>query len=126
MSLPQAIKTMLQGATGVSSSNITYGTRNEFSTYPAVTFTITSNETVAIGSTPLKKCEVNIRSIAETAESAQTTAEAVEDELVEGTYNSILFDAIVKKNSVLEASPNGYGDETLPFVCITTAEIYYQ
>lgn len=126
MSLPQAIKTMVQGASGVANANITYGTRNELGTFPAVTITINSNETVAIGSKPLKKCEISIRSVAETAESAQTIAEAVEAQLVEGTYNSILFDAIVKKNSVLEASPNGYGDETLPFVCTTTAEIYYQ
>lgn len=126
MSLPQAIKTMLTGTTGVSSSNITYGTRNEFATLPAIAFTINSNETVAIGATPLRKCEVSIRSVAQTAETAQTTAEAVQAQLVEGTYNSILFDAIVKKNSVLEESPNGYGDETLPFICTTTAEIYYQ
>lgn len=126
MSLPQAIKTMLQGATGVANTSVTYGTRNEFGALPAVVYTILSNDTITIGSSPLRKAEIQIKSIAQTAEEAQTIAEAVQTELVAATYNSIVFQAIVKKNSTLEESPNGYGDETLPFICTTSAEIYYK
>lgn len=126
MSLPQAIKTMIQGVNTVANDRVTYGSRNQFATLPAIAFQIDSNETMTVGSTPLKKAEISIRSIAETAEAAQATAELVQAELVTGTYNSIVFQAIVKKNSVLEESPSGYGDETVPFICVTSAEIYYK
>jgi hypothetical protein len=126
MSLPQAIKTMIQGVTGVNNNHVTYGTRNEFATLPAITYQIDSNETMTVGSSPIKKAEISIRSVAATAQEAQEIAQLVEAELTTGTYNSIVFQAIVKKNSVLEESPSGYGDETVPFICVTTAEIYYK
>lgn len=126
MSLPQAIKTMIQGVAGVNNTEVTYGSRNQFATLPAIAYQIDSNETMTVGSSPLKKAEVSIRSVAATAQQAQEIAELVEGELVTGTYNSIVFQAIVKKNSVLEESPSGYGDETVPFICVTTAEIYYK
>lgn len=126
MSLPQAIKTLLQGIAGVDNANITYGTRNQFATLPAITFTINSNETMTIGSSPMKKAEVSINAVAETAQASQDLGDLIEDELVTGTYNSIQFRAIVKKNNVLQESPNGYGDETLPFISTYTTEIYYE
>jgi hypothetical protein len=126
MSLPQAIKTMIQGVAGINNTEVTYGSRNQFATLPAIAYQIDSNETMTVGSSPLKKAEVSIRSVAATAQQAQEIAELVEGELVTGTYNSIVFQAIVKKNSVLEESPSGYGDETVPFICVTTAEIYYK
>jgi hypothetical protein len=126
MSLPQAIKTMIQGVAGVNNTEVTYGTRNEFATLPAITYQIDSNETMTVGPSPLKKAEISIRSVAATAQQAQEIAELVEGELDTGTYNTIAFQAIVKKNSVLEESPSGYGDETVPFICVTTAEIYYK
>jgi hypothetical protein len=126
MSLPQAIKTMIQGVSGVADTLVTYGTRNEFATLPAITYQIDSNETMTVGPSPLKKAEISIRSVAATAQQAQEIAELVEGELDTGTYNTIAFQAIVKKNSVLEESPSGYGDETVPFICVTTAEIYYK
>lgn len=126
MSLPQAIKTMLQGIAGVGNANITYGTRNQFATLPAITFTINSNETMTIGNPAYKKAEISISAVAETAEAAQDLGDLIEGELVTGTYNTIPFRAIVKKNNVLQESPNGYGDETLPFISTYTAEIYYE
>jgi len=126
MSLPQAIQTMIQGVAGINNTEVTYGSRNQFATLPAIAYQIDSNETMTVGSSPLKKAEVSIRSVAATAQQAQEIAELVEGELVTGTYNSIVFQAIVKKNSVLEESPSGYGDETVPFICVTTAEIYYK
>jgi hypothetical protein len=81
---------------------------------------------MTIGPSPVKKAEISVRSVAQTAEQAQAIAELVQGQLTTGTYNSIVFQAIVKKNSVLEESPSGYGDETVPFICVTTAEIYYK
>lgn len=126
MSLPQAIRSMLNGVTGVNLAEITYGTRNEFESLPAVAYVIDENETMTIGTNPLQRCKVTIKSVAQTAEAAQALGEAVEAELDTGTYNSIVFEAIVNKNSVLQEGSTGLGEETNPFVCVTTAEIYYK
>ena len=125
MSLPQAIKTMLQGVAGVANAEVTYGTRNQFAKLPAITYLITSNDTVAINKS-LKQCKVTINSVNQTAESAQAIAELVEAELVAGTYNTIDFQAVLNQNSILQESFSSLGDETSPFVCITTADIFYK
>lgn len=127
MSLPQAVKTMLQNnISSVLAANITYGTRNQFGAFPAITYTITNHETIAIGATPYRRCDVQIRSVAQTAQDAQEIGEDVEAGLVTGTYNTLKFEAIINKNSALDESNAGFGDETLPFTCVTTAEIYYK
>ena len=125
MSLPQAIKTMLQGVAGVANGEVTYGTRNQFAKLPAITYLITSNDNVAINKS-LKQCKVTINSVNQTAESAQAIAELVEAELVAGTYNTIVFQAVLNQNSILQESFSSLGDETSPFVCITTADIFYK
>lgn len=125
MSLPQAIKTMLQGVAGVANTEVTYGTRNQFAKLPAITYLITSNDTVAINKS-LKQCKVTINSVNQTAESAQAIAELVELQLVAGTYNTIVFQAVLNQNSILQESFTSLGDETSPFVCITTADIFYK
>jgi hypothetical protein len=127
MSLPQAIKTMLENnISSVLAANITYGTRNQFATFPAITYTISNNETISIGSAPQHKCEITVRSVAQTAEDAQDIGEDVEAALVTGTFNTIAFNAVINKNSMLEENNSGFGDETLPFICVTTADIYYK
>ena len=125
MILPQAIKTMLQGVAGVANGEVTYGTRNQFAKLPAITYLITSNDNVAINKS-LKQCKVTINSVNQTAESAQAIAELVEAELVAGTYNTIVFQAVLNQNSILQESFSSLGDETSPFVCITTADIFYK
>jgi hypothetical protein len=127
MSLPQAIRSMIDDITPtVPPSRVTYGTRNEFGDLPAVTYMISENETLTTGSSPLKKCKVIINSVADTAEEAQSIAEDVEGQLDTGTYNSIVFCAIVNMNSVLQEPTSSLGEETNPFICVTTADIYYQ
>ena len=126
MSLPQAIKTMLQDVVGVADNDITYGTRNQFGSYPAIFFTIDDNVTLCIGASPLKRASVSISSVAQTAEDAQGIAELVQAQLDAGTYNSIVFQAIAKKNSVLQESSFGSGEETNPFICVTTCDIFYK
>jgi hypothetical protein len=127
MSLPQAIRSMIDDISPtVPASRITYGTRNEFGDLPAVTYMISENETLTTGSSPLKKCKVIINSVADTAEEAQSVAEVVEGQLDTGTYNSIVFCAIVNMNSVLQEPTSSLGEETNPFICVTTADIYYQ
>lgn len=128
MSIYTAIKEMLEDiADGtVPNSNIVYGTRNQFMSYPAITYLITDNETLTVGASPLKKCNVTIKSINTTSENTLTISSAVEAVLVEDVYDSIDFCAVINKNSVLEEPTSGNGEETNPFVSITTAEIYYK
>ena len=127
MSLPQAIRSMLDDiAPTVPASRVTYGTRNEFGELPAVTYSITENETLTTGTSPLRKCKVTVNSIADTAEEAQAIAEDVETHLDIGTYNSITFCAIVNMNSILQEPTTSLGEETNPFICVTTADIYYE
>ena len=127
MSLPQAIRSMLDDiAPTVPAARITYGTRNEFGELPAITYTITDNETLTTGSSPIRKCKITISSVADTGEEAQSIAENVETHLDIGTYNSITFCAIVNMNSILQEATSSLGEETNPFICVTTADIYYE
>jgi hypothetical protein len=127
MSLPQAIRSMLDDiAPTVPAARITYGTRNEFGELPAITYMITDNETLTTGSSPLRKCKITISSVADTGEEAQSIAENVETHLDIGTYNSITFCAIVNMNSILQEATSSLGEETNPFICVTTADIYYE
>lgn len=126
MSLPQAIRNMIDGAAGLSAERVNYGKRNEFGTLPAVAFEIEENETMSIGSNPLKRCVVRIHCVDETGEGAQTLAENVETALVAGVYNGIDLCSVINKNSILQPPDTSLGEETNPFVCITTSEIYYK
>ena len=126
MSLPQAIKTMLEDVTLVSNDEVTFGSRNQNSVLPAIFFQINSNETLTVGSSPLRKAEVIISSVAQTAEESQSIAEAVMVQLDTGTYNSIVFQGVANKNSVLQQPSSSFGEETNPFICITTADIFYK
>jgi hypothetical protein len=91
MSLPQAIRSMIDNATGITADRVNYGKRNQFGTLPALAYEIEENETMTIGSNPIKRCVVRISSVAETGEEAQSIAENVEAVLVAGTYNGIML-----------------------------------
>lgn len=126
MSLPQGIRTLLGGVDNVTNDLITYGTRNQSATLPAVVYQINKNDRMTIGSTsPIFMAEVAIKSIAETAQAAQQLGEDVEDEFINGTYNDITIIAIVNKNTMLESPDSLFGDETAPFTATTTVEFYY-
>jgi len=126
MSLPQALRTLLSATTGVTLPNINYGKRNQFGSFPAIAFEIEDNETITVGSSPIKKCTLRISSVDETGQGAQAIAENVEAALVDGTYNGIMLCPVINKNSVLQAPDTSLGEETNPFICVTTSEIYYK
>jgi hypothetical protein len=125
MSLPTAIRNMLTPIAGVSNDNIVYGTRNQGMSIPCVIFTITSQETLTIGSNALKKCEVLIKTMNTTSANTQTLADTMQAALSVGTYDTIVFNGIIIKNTLLEEPTSGNGEETNPFVHSTTIEIYF-
>lgn len=110
----------------VLDANITYGNRNQSGTLPAISFKIISNETMTIGATPLRKAVVEITTTAATSEEADDIGDDVEAALVTGTYETIVFSAILNMNSVLQEPENGEGEENEPFLNITTIDIYYK
>jgi hypothetical protein len=128
-SLPHAIKTMLENniANGtVPDANITYGNRNQSGSLPAISFKIISNETMTIGGTPLRRATVEVTATAATAEEADDLGDTIEAAFIIGTYETIVFSAILNMNSVLETPTNGEGEENEPFLNITTTDIYYK
>lgn len=128
MSLPQAIKTMLHGVSGITNAQITYGQRNQQAGLPAVTYLITRNEKLTIGptATALKQCDVEIKCFAQEAEDAQTYGDAVLTQLATGTYDTIVFHGVEYELPILQEPTNGEGEESEPFVCSVSATITYE
>ena len=127
-SLPQAIKTMLNGMSNVTipDDNITYGTRNQYGTLPAITFQINSIETLTVGASPIRKASVEINSITKEAQTTQELSEAVRAVLTPAEYNEITFAAVVNQNNVLQEPDSGNGEEATPYIATTTIDIYYK
>lgn len=127
-SLPQAIKTMLNtiNNTIIADDNITYGTRNQYGTLPAITYQILSIDTLTIGSEPLRKASVEINSITKEAQTTQELSEAVRGVLTPAEYNDITFTAVVNQNNVLQEPDSGNGEEATPYIATTTIDIYYK
>ena len=127
-SLPQAIKTMLNTINNaiVTDANITYGTRNQYGTIPAITYQILSIDTLTVGSSPIRKASVEINSITKEAQTTQELSEAVRGVLTTGQYNDITFTAVVNQNNVLQEPDSGNGEEATPYIATTTIDIYYK
>ena len=128
-SLPQAIKTMLNtlNNTLIADDNITYGTRNQYGTLPAITYQINSIETLTVGATGvLRKANVEINSITTEAQKTQELSEAVRGVLTPAEYNDITFTAVVNQNNILQEPDSGNGEEATPYIATTTIDIYYK
>lgn len=127
-SLPKSIRTMLSDlADGtVPDASITYGTRNQYGTLPAVTYQILSHETLTVGESPLRKATVEINSITNEAQTTQELSEAVKAILVADTYDSLEFQAVVNQNNILQEPDIGNGEEATPYIATTTIDIYYK
>lgn len=128
MSVHKSIRTMIQGINNLTipDSSIYYGTRNQFGSYPAITYLLSDHETATIGSNPIRRCNVMIKSVELTAEAALDLSEAVESALVAGTYGDYILCSVLNKNTILEEPTSSNGEETNPFVATTSAQIYYK
>lgn len=126
MSLPQAVKSLLHGITGVSDSSITFGSRNQGTGLPCVTYTLTGNIPIAIGSNPIKRVDLSIRSTALTAEQAQDIGELVEDRIRTGTWNGIQVMGVYNLLTILEDATPSLGDEAPTYSALTTAYLIYR
>lgn len=129
MSIAAVVKQILQNNNIVADTLITYGQRNQEDTLPAITYLITSNETLAIGNMcVLKKCIVEISSISNAAQDAMENALAIEDHIANtavGQWGDYKVSGFSNLNSVLENPTSGFGEESNPFVAVTTVEFLY-
>lgn len=128
MSIYTAVKVMLQTMTTVADADITYGQRNQTSaTFPCLTYLVDSIEDLSLGSTPLRKCTLTIKvySLVSALEAVSISADVV-TAVATGTFDSIVFQGVAQVISILDEPTSGDGEETNPFICTTTAQIYYQ
>ena len=128
-SLPQAFKTMLENINNaiVAHDNITFGKRNQDESLPAVVFKITNSEILTVGSNPLRKASISVMCYSETAQGAQELSLSVRDEIRSGTFDSMVFQAVVNDtNNVLQEPEIGNGEETNPFVSNIEVDLYYK
>jgi len=126
VSLPLALKTMLQGITGIANSAVTYGGRPQGGVVPCVTFTISGNIPISIGATPIRRADVEIRSTALTAEDAQALSALVEQEIATGTFSGIQFMGVYSLLSILEAPVPTIGDEAATYTARTSFYVVYR
>jgi hypothetical protein len=110
----------------VPDTSITYGTRNQYGTLPAITYQILSHETLTVGAAPLRKATVEINSITKEAQTTQELSEAVKATFDPDTYDSLEFQAIVNQNNILQEPESGNGEEATPYIATTTIDIYYK
>ena len=127
MSIHQAIKTMLHSVASVANANTVYGIRNQtIGTFPYITYLIDDIEILSIGTAPLRKCRITVKAYHdESAESAASIGEDVSAAILTGTYDTIVFQGCAEIYSILQEPTESNGDETEPFVCTTTASIFY-
>jgi hypothetical protein len=126
MSLPRALKVMLEGVSGIANSAVTYGSRPQGGVIPCITFTVQGNVPIAIGSTPIRRADVEIRSTDFTAEGAQALAQAVELQIATGTFAGVQCMGVYNLLSILEAPVPSIGDEAPTYTATTRFYVIYR
>jgi len=129
MSIEQAVRTMLTTGSTISlvaDARVTHGYRLQDSALPAITYEVRSVETATCGASPTRVADVEVRCISELATEALAIAAQVRAASVAGTYSTIVFDAVLYQNHVLEAAQPGEGDEATPSEAVCTMTIYYR
>lgn len=130
--IEQAVRSMLTASTTLSANpvpvpdeRVTHGYRLQESILPAVTYTVDTREDAAVGG-ETQISQVTVTSIAETSEDALAVAAKVRNALVTGTYNSIVFDAVMVTADGLQPEVVGLSDEQEPSQAVTQAIIYWR
>lgn len=128
----QAVRTMLTAGTTLSAnpspvpdSRVTHGYRLQTSALPAVTYSVDSKQEAELGS-EIMSAQVTVNSIANTSAEALAVAEKVRAALVTGTYDTLVFGAVIITNEMLEPETVGLGDEQEPATAQTVATIYWR
>jgi hypothetical protein len=130
MSIESAVRTMLTGygSLTVPDDRITHGYRLQSSALPAITFELdqTQYESIATNSDPLQSATVELRLIANTSEEALSYETAIRGAIRTGTFNSIVFRAVVLQGRQLESPVVADGDEAQPAQLMFRFDVYYR
>ena len=124
-SLKTFIDTMLTG-TSYASVDIAFGQRPQGSNLQFITYSITSDKPAAIGG-GMSFATVEIDFMSENAETAMDMAEEFTDNLTNnGTYDSIVYHAIVDQHFLMQDPTIGASEEAQPHTCTVSLDIYYE
>lgn len=123
-----AVRTMLTSATelnGITDARITHGYRLQDAALPAITFEVQQDATQTIGASPLLMVSVEIRVIATTTGGALDELANVKAAVRTGTFDGIVFSAVLWNGHTIDESVGTDGDEADPVELVCNADIYY-
>ena len=131
-SFEQATRTMLIAGTTLSNnpvpvpdSRVTHGYRLQTTILPAVTYSVDSRQDAELGD-QIKVAQITVNSIAATSSDALSLSEKVRTALAAGTYDTLIFCAVIVTDEMLEPETVGLGDEQEPATAVTKATIYWR
>jgi len=128
--IESAVRAMLlTGSTladsGIPDARVSHGYRLQDSILPACTFELQQAETLAIGSNPLKRVQVEVRIVADRTNAALPFVDDLKALCVAGTYDSLPFNAVEWLNHTIEPATTSDGDENQPAELACYIDIYY-
>lgn len=126
-----AVRAMLVDGTtlstaGIPDARVTHGYRLQETALPAATFEVDRDEILTIGASPLRSAQIEVRVIAPTTADAVGFISALRTICVPGTYDTIVFDAVIDRGHAVDGNTVGDGDEANPAELTQTFEIYYR
>ena len=131
-SFEQATRTMLIAGTTLSNnpvpvpdSRVTHGYRLQTTILPAVTYSVDSRQDAELGN-EIQVAQITVNSIAATSADALELSDKVRKALVSGTYDTLVFCAVIVTDEMLEPETVGLGDEQEPATAVTKATIYWR
>ena len=130
-SIETAVRDMLITGTtlstaGIPDTRVTHGYRLQDTVLPACTFEVDRDEIITIGSNPLRTATVEVRIIADTTNDALGFITPLRNKCVPGTYDTLVFDAVIDRGHAIEGNTVGDGDESNPAELTYTFEIIYR
>jgi hypothetical protein len=128
MSLESAVRAMLTAGTTINlvpDARITHGYRLQDTALPAITFEVAQYTVEGIGSSPISRFDIEVRCVAEATVDALAIAAQVRTACVAGTYDGIVFSAVIDTGGSADAATTADGDESLPAEYAQTFTIYY-
>lgn len=129
MPIESAVRAMLTSASSLSALNdarITHGFRLQDTALPAITFELSDDEYLTIGSAPLRMVSVDLRIIDTTTNDALSLVDEVKSAVRTGTFDSVPFSAVDWKSHSVDAAAVSDGDEAEPAQVLCKFDVYFK
>jgi hypothetical protein len=128
MSIESAVRAMLTAGSTINlvpDARITHGYRLQDTALPAITFEVAQYSIETIGTTPLKRADIEVRCVAEATIDAIAIGAQVRSAAVPGTYDGIDFETIIDNGGAADPAVTADGDESLPAEYTHTFTVYF-